>query len=201
MSRISHTKNELKNQREALARYRRFLPTLQLKKQQLQSEVRSTRTDLERVQKNRNDLTQDLEIWVDLFAEPSDILDLVKIKAVHAGQENIMGVEVPKLESVEFEELVPDLWSTPPWIDDGLQKVKEAVNLDIAREILTTRLNRLTQELRLTTQRVNLFEQVKIPECLDAIRQIQIVLGDRQTAAVARAKLAKAKGIERETAA
>ena len=200
MARIRHTKNELKNQREALARYRRFLPTLQLKKQQLQSEVRATRTELERLQEQRDTLLQDLEPWVDLFAEQAGLEELLQVKEVRAGWENIMGVEVPKLESVEFEHHVPDLLATPPWVDDGLERVKEVVRLDMARGVLTNRLSRLKRELRLTTQRVNLFEQVKIPECLDAIRQIQIVLGDRQTAAVARAKLAKAKGIERETA-
>ena len=37
---IKHTKNELKAQRDALRRFERYLPTLQLKKQQLQLEVR-----------------------------------------------------------------------------------------------------------------------------------------------------------------
>ena len=40
MGRIKHTKTELKAQREALRRYERFLPMLQLKKQQLQMELR-----------------------------------------------------------------------------------------------------------------------------------------------------------------
>jgi len=51
----------------------------------------------------------------------------------------------------------------------------------------------LQEELRTTTQRVNLFEKVKIPECEENIRQIQIYLGDQQTAAVGRAKIAKGK--------
>ena len=36
MAKIKHTKNEMKAQREALNRFERFLPMLQLKKQQLQ---------------------------------------------------------------------------------------------------------------------------------------------------------------------
>jgi V/A-type H+-transporting ATPase subunit D len=199
MARISLTKNELKNQREALARYRRFLPTLQLKKQQLQSEVHASRGELDKNRQDQEKLHQDLESWVGLFAEPAELQDLIRIKKVRSRWENIMGVEVPALDSVEFEGLVPDLWSTPSWVDEGIAGVRDMVRLNIARDILTTRLEKLQKELRLTTQRVNLFEQVKIPECLEAIRQIQIVLGDRQTAAVARAKLAKAKGIERET--
>ena len=51
----------------------------------------------------------------------------------------------------------------------------------------------IANELRVTTQRVNLFEKVKIPECSENIRVIQIYLGDQQTAAVGRSKIAKRK--------
>jgi V/A-type H+-transporting ATPase subunit D len=51
----------------------------------------------------------------------------------------------------------------------------------------------LREELRITTQRVNLFEKVKIPETKTNIRIIQIHLGDQQTAAVVRGKIAKNK--------
>jgi V/A-type H+-transporting ATPase subunit D len=47
MANIKHTKNELKAQREALKRFQRYLPTLQLKKQQLQLEVRQLESQLE----------------------------------------------------------------------------------------------------------------------------------------------------------
>ena len=40
MGKVKNTKTELKAQRDSLKRYRRYLPTLQLKKQQLQMEIR-----------------------------------------------------------------------------------------------------------------------------------------------------------------
>ena len=40
MAKIKLTKNELKTQRDSMARFQRYLPTLQLKKQQLQMEMR-----------------------------------------------------------------------------------------------------------------------------------------------------------------
>jgi len=49
------------------------------------------------------------------------------------------------------------------------------------------------EELRTTTQRVNLFEKKLIPELRENIRKIKIFLGDEETAAVGRAKLAKGK--------
>jgi V/A-type H+-transporting ATPase subunit D len=71
-----------------------------------------------------------------------------------------------------------------------LQKIV-AYDLEIA--VLNEQIALLAAELRTTTQRVNLFEKVKIPETKDNIRQINIYLGDQQTAAVVRGKIAKGK--------
>jgi V/A-type H+-transporting ATPase subunit D len=43
---------------------------------------------------------------------------------------------------------------------------------------------------------VNLFEKVKIPETKVSIKKIQVYLGDQQTSAVVRGKIAK-NGLER----
>jgi V/A-type H+-transporting ATPase subunit D len=60
----------------------------------------------------------------------------------------------------------------------------------------------LRRELRITTQRVNLFEKVKIPEAEEAIRLIKIYIGDQMSNAVGRSKIAKRKieELEREEA-
>ena len=49
----------------------------------------------------------------------------------------------------------------------------------------------LMRELRTTTQRVNLFEKVKIPETKANIKAISVYLGDQQVAAVVRGKISK----------
>ena len=54
----------------------------------------------------------------------------------------------------------------------------------------------LEKELRSTSQRVNLFEKVKIPEAKENIRIIGVFLGDQQTAAVVRGKISKKKLME-----
>ena len=51
----------------------------------------------------------------------------------------------------------------------------------------------LSKELRVTTQRVNLFEKVKIPETKANIKKISVYLGDEQVAAVVRSKISKKK--------
>ena len=48
MAKIKFTKTELKAQQDSLKQFVRFLPTLQLKKQQLQMEVRLSTEQLEK---------------------------------------------------------------------------------------------------------------------------------------------------------
>ena len=71
----------------------------------------------------------------------------------------------------------------------------ELIRLRAEVHVLARRRDLLGEELRLTSQRVNLFEKVMIPRTLDNIRVTRIALGDAQTAAVARAKLAKSKSV------
>ena len=73
---------------------------------------------------------------------------------------------------------------------DFLESAQRAL---IEKRILEQELALLKEELLVTSQRVNLFEKIKIPEAAENIRVIRIFLGDEQTAGVARSKIAKAK--------
>ena len=77
-----------------------------------------------------------------------------------------------------------------------MQTLKDAVSLREAYKVLEEQHRLLSAELRSTSQRVNLFEKVKIPECKENIRRIRIMLGDLDTSAVARSKIAKKKSQE-----
>ena len=61
------------------------------------------------------------------------------------------------------------------------------------RKILLEQRDLVTAELTTTSQRVNLFEKVKIPACKEHIRVIKIAIGDEQTSAVTRGKIAKSR--------
>lgn len=201
MAKIKHTKNELKAQRDALKRYQRYLPTLMLKKQQLQMEVRGVEARIEEHRQRETALADRLAPWVRLFSEPYDVASLVRLREVRTSTGNIAGVAIPLLEAVEFDRSLPDLFETPPWVDDGRAVLEEMIRLRIERRVLEEQLRALRDELRTTTQRVNLFEKVKIPETKEHIRVIRIFLGDQMTAAVSRAKIAKGKSSEKTTAA
>lgn len=193
MAKLKHTKNELKRQRDGLRRFERFLPTLQLKKQQLQLEVRNVEARIEENEQQEARLRQDLASWVALFADPVDFTEYLRLTEVRTSTGNVAGVNLPVLEEVVFEEDLPDLFATPAWLDNGLALLRALLQLRCERRVLAEQHRRLADELRVTSQRVNLFEKVKIPEARENIRIIRIFLGDAQTAEIARAKIAKNK--------
>lgn len=197
MAKIKHTKNELKAQREALARFERFLPMLQLKKQQLQVEVQTIAARIGELQRERAEAMAASKTWIALFSELGDLGERMGACRASVSEGNIAGVAIPVLDDVRLEKPVPDLFQTPPWLDDGLELAERLVTLRVQQAFLEEQRRRVAEELRTTSQRVNLFEKVKIPECRENIRVIRIFLGDEQTAAVARAKLAKDRSSSR----
>ena len=191
MAKIKLTKTELKAQTDALKRFQRFLPMLQLKKQQLQAEIAGIVAKEEDVSRREREA---LDSWVGLFATGAEALQgLVKVKSVNTGTANIAGVTIPTFTSVETEVGEIDAWSTPAWLDDAVNAVTGMLALSCERKVLQRQRELVTAELTTTSQRVNLFEKVKIPDCRENIRVIKIAIGDEQTAAVTRGKIAKSR--------
>jgi V/A-type H+-transporting ATPase subunit D len=102
-------------------------------------------------------------------------------------------VNIPIFEDLSFRDIPYDLGSYPLWVDRGIEALKEIAGFDAIITVLEKQIQLLSHELRVTSQRVNLFEKIKIPEAKDNIRRISIALGDQQTAAVVRGKIAKNK--------
>ena len=194
---IKLTKNELKNQKESLKMYRRYLPTLQLKKQQLQTEIRTIESRAKEVRLHRDALNREFEDWVAVFGE-QDVFQpsMVKIKELLTSTGNIAGVSIPVFSGAEFERSKYNLYKTPLWVDTAAEKLQEVLSLDLEAKVLDEQVRLLNSELRTTTQRVNLFEKVKIPETRANIKKITVYLGDQQVAAVVRGKISK-KNLEK----
>lgn len=199
---IKLTKNEEKVQKDRLKQYQRYLPTLQLKKQQLQMVIMQTRAELEQKEDERVQMIGDLDDWVAVFAE-NNIFDedkkldnLVEPDTVISKKENIAGVTVPKFVELTFKDISYDIDDYPLWVDTALIKLREIARLDALVSTLRKQEELLEKELRATSQRVNLFEKVKIPEAKENIRKIGVYLGDQQTAAVVRGKISKKKLVE-----
>lgn len=199
---IKLTKNEQKVQKDNLKQYQRYLPTLQLKKQQLQSVIMKIRAELEAKEVERQEMIGDLDDWVAVFAENTifseekKLDDLVQPDTVITSTQNIAGVNIPAFEELTFKDIVYDIDDYPLWVDTAIIKLREIARLDAEVSTLRKQTELLEKELRSTSQRVNLFEKVKIPEAKENIRKIGVYLGDQQTSAVVRGKISKKKLVE-----
>lgn len=199
---IKLTKNEQKTQKDRLKQYQRYLPTLQLKKQQLQSVIMKTQAELDQKEIERSQMIGDLDDWVAVFAENVIFEDVKKLDylvqpdTVICKTENIAGVNIPTFEELTFKDISYDVDEYPLWVDTAVIKLREIARLDALVSTLRKQKELLEKELRSTSQRVNLFEKVKIPEAKENIRIIGVFLGDQQTAAVVRGKISKKKIVE-----
>ena len=194
MAKIKLTKNEQKIQKDALKMYQRYLPTLTLKKQQLQTEIRAIDAKAREVRDARKALEKEFDEWIAVFADAESFgRDTVRVSNIRKGTGNIAGVKIPIYEGADFTRSDYDLYETPLWIDMAADRMERALELDLEAEVLDEQVRLLSKELRTTTQRVNLFEKVKIPEAKENIRKISVFLGDERVAAVVRSKISKRK--------
>ena len=196
---VKLTKNEQKKQKDMLKQFQRYLPTLQLKKQQLQVVIREAEAEIVRLRNEQQRAIAGLDSWIAVYGENASfsssksIGNLIKVKEIVKDKGNIAGVEVPIFRSLEFEPIVYDLREYPLWVDRAIVALRDILRYDALIKTLQERIDLLSKELRTTSQRVNLFEKVRIPQAKENIRVIGIYLQDQQTAAVVRGKIAKKK--------
>ncbi len=194
MAKIKLTKNELKSQKDALKMYQRYLPTLTLKKQQLQTEIRAIDARAKEVRAARASLEKEFQAWIAVFGEKEAFRPgMVTVRNIRKKTGNIAGVEIPVYEGADFSRGDYNLYETPLWIDLAADRMEKALSLDLEASVLDEQVRLLSKELRTTTQRVNLFEKVKIPDTKTNIKKISVYLGDQQVAAVVRSKISKRK--------
>ncbi len=192
---IKKTRPELLKQRQQLAMFSRFLPTLVLKKQQIQSEILKVRSERVKLDEKMQAIIARSDDWAALFSEslPGSIIRLIKVKSIEHGIKNVAGIKLPTVANVEYEISDYSRLSTPLWVDAGLEFLKELLELREQMKVLHEQEAVLQQELRKITQRVNLFEKVMIPQAKETIGLIRISLAEEQTSAVGRSKIAKGK--------
>ena len=196
---IKLTKNEQKKQKDALKQFQRYLPTLQLKQQQLQAVIRECEAEIKRLKAEQEKARGALSSWIAVygengnFPEEKSISHLAVVDRIEKDRGNIAGVSVPVFRELVFKEIAYDLDEYPLWVDGAIFSLCDIAKYDALISTLKEEVRLLENELRVTSQRVNLFEKVKIPEAKENIRVIGIYLQDQQTQAVVRGKIAKRK--------
>ncbi len=197
---IKLTRTELKLQRDALARYERYLPTLKLKQQQVQSSIVQAKQAFSKVDSDVQKTQGIVDAYKSVFNDIAglNVQTLAKTKTVESSLRSVAGIAVPQFDGVTFSNTDYSLFGTAPWVDRAVLDLREVNRLTAELNILQDCLDLLLAELKKVMQRVNLFEKIKIPETQDNIRRIRIAVGDQMTAGVARAKIAKAKLVQKE---
>jgi V/A-type H+-transporting ATPase subunit D len=194
MAKVALNKAQLHKEQSALSTFRRFLPSLDLKRRQLVAELAAARRELSRLQTEANEVEDDIGRQVPMLAFRSiDLTGLVRVTEVELGEENRLGARLPRLDEVRFRVLDYGLLARPHWVDAVVEALERAARLRLSIEVAEARVGEFQGALRKTTQRVNLFEQVLIPEARANIKRIEVSLADAERAAVVRSKIAKRK--------
>jgi len=194
MATLSLNKSSLQQQRQKLGLFERFLPSLDLKRQQLAAEYKKCLQTLAEAEQGASKASRSLTGLLPILGSASMKLSgLVRIRCVDIGEEDVLGVHLPALKSVEFVTADYSLLATPFWIDDLVTCLKEVATYRIRLHVYRERVARMQSAVRRITQRVNLFDKVLIPNAKRDIARIQIFLSDVGRAAVVTSKIAKSK--------
>ncbi len=194
MATISLSKSSLQQQRDKLGLFERFLPALDLKRQQLTAESKKAMEVLAEAEQGAGKASRSLTGLLPILGSATMKLSgLAHIRRVDIGEEDVLGVRLPALRAVEFVTADYSLLATPFWIDDLVTCLKEVATYRIRLYVYRERVARMQSAVRRINQRVNLFEKVLIPNAKSNIARIQIFLSDVGRAAVVTSKIAKGK--------
>jgi V/A-type H+-transporting ATPase subunit D len=199
---VKLTKSQLRLEQVRLQQLSKYLPTLQLKKALLQIELLAAEQEIEKFMTLYESEQEAVRSFAALFTDRdiSFLYASIKVKEINRRYENVAGIEIPYLEKIDFVPSEQLLFDTPVWVDSASEKIKDLIVLKETMNILIEKRNAIAKELEEVSIRVNLFEKILIPRAKQAIRKIKIFLSDQQLAAIAQAKVAKKKILEKKAA-
>ncbi|WP_058534971.1 V-type ATP synthase subunit D [Legionella saoudiensis] len=187
-------KTSLSLEQKNLKNYKKYLPSLELKRKKLLSERGIVAGLIAQLKEKEKELVVHVENQLPMVNENMDDLSqYIKVKQFDLQEENIVGVKLPVLKSIQFMVLDYPYLNTPHWFEPLMHRVAEFLEIRLRLKLAFSRLQLLDKAIQTVTQRKNLFEKVLIPNALNHIRLIQIFLSDNERAAVVRSKIAKKK--------
>ncbi len=194
MPKITLSKSTLLKEQQKLKSYKKFLPTLELKRQQLVIEKYREEGICRQLQM---DYSASLTSSADNLIAPKELFDDICQNHLQGKlvvtEENLVGVQLPRFSDVLFKHIPYSLLAHDHWFDSLLEGAKKLIVLAKRVEVHQRRVDTLAIAVRKATQRVNLVSNVLIPESEASIRKIKIYLGDSERMSVVRSKIAKKK--------
>ena len=192
MARLLLSKSTLLKEKKRLESFLRFLPSLEMKRQQLMVAVKKSqkRTDNLKQQVLANEKLIADEVPM-LAVKTIDLQGLCQVKKVHHQRKNVVGVWLLDIQSIEFELAEVSILAKPHWVDFIQKKLRQDIEINVMLDVEDFNLDRLKKESKKVTQRVNLFDKVLIPEARRNMRKIQLFLDDKDREMVVTSKLSK----------
>jgi len=167
------------------------LPTLVAKESALRVEVAKAKEQAHeldaRVKKEIDALSGTNRLWVEM---PDG---LVKVGKVDVTVRKIAGVKTPVLDKTAFNVARYSLADEPAWIPEGVEILQRLAELKVAVELAKKKVAILEYARKKTTQKVNLYEKVQIPEYKEAVRKIKRFMEDEDNLAKSSQKILKVK--------
>jgi V/A-type H+-transporting ATPase subunit D len=191
---FKYNKSSLYELGDQLAMREKALPTLKSKEAALRVEVKKARRQELEYETRLNQQMTELKNLARLWGEFEE--GLVKIKSASYQPRTIAGVKVPVLEDFEFDIAEISQYHKPDWFLDGIHILKDLTHLSLLRDVARRAAQILERARKKTTQKVNLYEKVQIPEHREAIRKIKRFLEDEENLGKAAQKILKRRNQE-----
>jgi V/A-type H+/Na+-transporting ATPase subunit D len=186
---IQYNKTYMQLLKKQLAVREKALPTLQAKESALRLEVKKARQEAEAIEgqllQARAAASASHRLWTE-FPE-----GLARIGDVQIEMRKIAGVATPILKDVAFDIAPHSLVNEPEWVEQGIIVLSELVDLEVRKEVVAQKVQVLEQARRKTTQKVNLYEKVQIPEYKEALLKIKRFMEDEENLAKSAQKILK----------
>jgi len=194
MARLNLSKTQLAKENTNLAMYRRYLPSLDLKRQQLTAERNKTQVRLAEIEAQIKRRIAGIGEEIPMLANKDiDLQGIATLKAVKLEERNVVGQRLPSLADIEVDVAHYGYLVRPHWVDLVAERLRDVLRLRVEAQVTRRQMALLDAAVTTVTQRVNLFDKVLIPHARANIRRIDIALGDLERSAVVNSKIAKRK--------
>lgn len=194
---FQYNKTALQNLRRQLSIREKALPTLKNKEAALRLEVRKITAELDKLKTSLEKMISSLGNYNLFWDEFSDI---VKIDKLHLIMRNIAGVKVPILQNIDFKIEVISFFNAYAWSVLGIDMFKKLMTYDVEIDVAERKLKVLSYARKKTTQKVNLYEKVQIPEYKSSIIKIKRFMEDEENLSKSSQKIVKERNRAKEAA-
>ncbi len=167
----------------------RALPTLQSKEAALRVEVKKAKDKMAELDEKLQEKLDQYEDMARLWCEFDK--DLVTIREVKLSSKKIAGTKTPLLDDVDFDLKDFSMYNNPSWYLKGVELLESLGQIAVEKEVFRRKMELLDYARKKTTQKVNLYEKVQIPQYQDAINKIKRFLEDQENLSKSAQKIVK----------